>query len=150
MEFAWIALLAVAYLDRRVRPLADLLVVKWVLSYVGILFLTDWMPMMTDAAIGVVCLAATRLTLRREIVGGIIIASMLVHAAYWTSWEHGIWWPGTYKVLENGLYTLAVLTLMPWERVRAWGHRLSQRLVVDRDVSREPGVNRNSSPCVTD
>lgn len=149
MEFAWIALLAVAYVDKRVRSLADLLVAKWALSYIGILFLADWMPMMTDAALGIVCLAAARLTLRREIVGGIFIASVLVHATYWTSWEHGIWWPGTYKVLENGLYTLAVLALMPWEKVRAWGHRLSQRLVAGRHVSGDP-ANRNSSSCVTD
>lgn len=145
MEIVWTALLAVAYRDKQVRTLADLLVVKWALSYFGALFVGDWAPMLSDIGVALFCVGFSRMTVRRELIGWLFAATLLVHAAYWIAWERGVWYPDHYKAALAVMYTLMVFALWPWERLRAWAHRSRKRRLRGRhDLVGQPTEDRTA------
>ena len=145
LEAAWIVLLAASLRDWRFRSLAVLLAAKWALSYLSFIYIAEWMPMVTDALMGILCVSTGRLTRRREVVTGLFVTTLLIHATYWTAWEHGVWLPLAYKTALIVTYTLMLFTLQPWEKVRAgvdrriergvaWWNALAGKVASDRNA----------------
>lgn len=135
MEAVWALVLAASFRDRRVRLLAGLLAAKWAVSYAGFLYVGEWAPVFTDAVAATLCVCClTCAPIRRSYVSALFILTLLVHGAYWLTGEVGLWWPVAYYYALILLYTLQVLTLLPWERVRVRRLVRSRR----RSMARRP------------
>ena len=122
LEGAWILMLSFGLSVRETRPLAAVVALKGLASYLAFVFISESAPVTADlvtGAVGVVIAMRTK-SMRGDLIAALFVIFPLIHGFYWSAWEVGVWYPKTYYWLLAGLYTLMAAAACPWEKRHAW------------------------------
>jgi len=113
IEAGWACLLILASLDKRTRPLALLLAVKWGLCYGAAL--SGWWTV--PAYIDLIAAAFAAVMVKRlphpveAVLLSCFVAAPLVHAWHWSLWAHGVYVGMQYWAVMLGLFSAQTLAL---------------------------------------